>query len=145
MQVSRFSSRGPEVAVVAPGEEITSTYLNGTVAVLSGTSMAAPFVAGVVALAVAHRRVIGRPLQSQAELLDLLHKTALHEGRPAGEVPDFGWGILDPKDVVDASDTPPPPDDQGMLTFGPADFSPAGLAKVGGLLGKQNGITLRAR
>ncbi|MFP3813881.1 S8 family serine peptidase, partial [Bacillus sp. SIMBA_005] len=34
----------------APGEEILSTYLNGTYAKLSGTSMATPHISGALAL-----------------------------------------------------------------------------------------------
>jgi major intracellular serine protease len=49
LKASPFSSCGPEVALTAPREKITSTFLNGTVAVLSGTSMATPFMAGAVA------------------------------------------------------------------------------------------------
>lgn len=50
-KVADFSSRGPHIAVGAPGVDILSTFKGKQYARLSGTSMATPFVAGLLALA----------------------------------------------------------------------------------------------
>lgn len=48
-QVAPFSNRGPVVDVLAPGVNINSSVLSGRFAAFSGTSMAAPHVAGAFA------------------------------------------------------------------------------------------------
>lgn len=49
-RISSFSNSNREVDLVAPGEDIVSTYPNNQFAVLSGTSMAAPHVSAAAAL-----------------------------------------------------------------------------------------------
>ena len=49
-QLAAFSSRGSQIGICAPGVAIRSSYLHGCYALWSGTSMAAPWVAGGAAL-----------------------------------------------------------------------------------------------
>ncbi len=51
--VASFSSRGPQVAYIAPGVDILSAKMGGGYATMSGTSMASPHICGLAALAFA--------------------------------------------------------------------------------------------
>jgi len=56
LQRSSFSSYGPEVDLLAPGRDIMTTRADGTYAPMTGTSFAAPQVAGIAALELAQGR-----------------------------------------------------------------------------------------
>ncbi|MFH2202423.1 MAG: S8 family peptidase [Elusimicrobiota bacterium] len=73
-KVADFSSRGPEVDLVAPGVSIRSTAMGGGYSWKTGTSMASPHVAGLAALAIgAHGlrgvRAVRKALKEAAEML----------------------------------------------------------------------------
>ncbi len=101
-KISSFSSRGPEVDIVAPGDQILSTYPTRTYARLSGTSMATPFVAGVVALMLAKHKKFGgsTPINNQKDLVDHLRRTAIDLG-PEGFDEAYGFGLINPVELID--------------------------------------------
>jgi subtilisin family serine protease len=84
-----FSNYGSYVDVAAPGVDILSTYFTGSYAYMSGTSMAAPHVAGVAALVEA-----AAPGLTPEEVEEVLTGTAIDLG-PAGRDDVFGSGRVD--------------------------------------------------
>ena len=110
-QVASWSCRGPEVELSAPGVSITSTYPNDTYASASGTSMAAPHVAGAAALVIK-----GAPVDQNADgkvnQIDVrlcLQRTALDLGA-AGRDTAYGYGRIRADLAVTACQSPPPPE-----------------------------------
>lgn len=95
------SARGREMDILAPGEDITSTYPAQIYATLSGTSMAAPFVAGVTALILSkHQSDPGdTPVLTQQDVLAHLIKSATDAG-DEGFDQVFGYGLINPKSLL---------------------------------------------
>ncbi|MBF0688128.1 MAG: S8 family serine peptidase [Cellulomonas sp.] len=90
---SSFSQTGPHIDLVAPGEDVLSTWPGQRAAWRSGTSMAAPHVSGVAALL----RAVS-PGLTAARVADVLRRTARPlRDDPADPVPNdrYGHGILD--------------------------------------------------
>ena len=83
-----FSDIGPEVDLSALGVDVVSFLLGGGLGARSGTSFAAPHVAGTAAF-----HVLRTPTLSLAELELLLRLQALEADAP-GHDPKTGWGVI---------------------------------------------------
>lgn len=70
---SSFSNWGVCVNILAPGESIKSTYIQGTTKLLAGTSMASPQIAGIVALTLGENKNIN-PNELKKLLLNKCNK-----------------------------------------------------------------------
>ncbi|TVS10903.1 MAG: hypothetical protein EA424_24540 [Planctomycetaceae bacterium] len=92
---SSFSSTGPDVELAAPGSSIYSTVSGGGYGWKSGTSMAAPHVAGTAALVIASGII---DLDGDGRINDevrwVLQSTAVDLG-PEGRDDHFGYGLID--------------------------------------------------
>lgn len=105
---SSFSNYGTLIDVSAPGSSILSTLNSGTqgpstenYASYSGTSMASPHVAGVVALMQSRRKALGLALLTPAEVESTLKSTAYAlAGACSG---GCGSGIVDARKAVDSA------------------------------------------
>lgn len=111
-QRARFSSMGEGVDTAAPGVDMISCAPNGQYAKSSGTSMATPLVCGVSVLAYsAHQKANGdTPIDTTEELRELLHDTAIDVGNDGWD-PEYGYGIIDPDDMLPREDDPIPEPD----------------------------------
>ncbi|MCI2253081.1 S8 family peptidase [Domibacillus sp. PGB-M46] len=83
-----FSSTGSTVEIAAPGQSIVSTYLNNGYARMSGTSMAAPYVSGELALLKQ-----ANPTADAVRLRTILKDTSKDLGT-AGRDSWFGYGFM---------------------------------------------------
>ncbi|MEN6369153.1 MAG: S8 family serine peptidase [Thermotogota bacterium] len=87
--VATFSNTGASLDLVSLGVDVLSLLPGGFLASLSGTSFAAPRIAGIAALHLAQH-----PGLTVAELVDILRRAALDVGDP-GRDTESGWGLIE--------------------------------------------------
>jgi subtilisin family serine protease len=89
--IAKFSSRGPQVAFIAPGVAVYSTVPNGGYDTYNGTSMATPHMTGLAALAVARG----------ARTPDAVRAALKRAASPIGLAPsEQGAGVVDAAKLV---------------------------------------------
>jgi len=96
------SSYGSQLDLVAPGANVTSTWLSGGYNSSSGTSFAAPHVAGVASLLLSND-----PDLTSTELREIIIGSA-RDISLVGFDPYTGWGCLDAQAALEQLDPPLP-------------------------------------
>ena len=112
-KIAKFSSRGEKVEWAAPGVNIYSTFLNNQYASLNGTSMACPFIAGVVALMLAkHKKQEEKTgkndCKTVSEMRAHLLKYTMDKGR-LGKDNAWGYGVIDVEKLIGSEPEIPHP------------------------------------
>lgn len=85
---ANFSSTGSMVEIAAPGVRILSTYLGNQYAYISGTSMAAPYVSGELAL-----MIQAYPHLSNKEIRKVMIEHTMDLGQ-SGRDAFYGYGLM---------------------------------------------------
>lgn len=104
---ARFSNTGQNLDFLAPGVNIMSTVPDNWYALLSGTSMAAPFACGVAALVLSYTRKTGKFVLNDVEdYRNLFRQYTIPVTDAALKDQKFyqGFGIIDPRKLDEAMD-----------------------------------------
>ncbi len=94
--ISSFSRINDSVTVVAPGENVLSTYNNGEYISMNGTSQAAPLVSGLAALALSVKENL-TPSELKQVLIDSCEELGVE-----GYDTTYGYGLVNGKNMIDS-------------------------------------------
>jgi len=99
---ANFSSGGPQMVIAAPGQQILScSNRSSGFVMMSGTSMATPFVAGCFAVIISKMRSIGEPSWTSIQAVNAFVKANAKDLGPPGHDPATGYGQFDMTDLMD--------------------------------------------
>lgn len=123
-----FSSWGPQVDTACPGTHILSCGNGGNYILMSGTSQAAPYFTGCVALAMS----AGVKFDGTARQAREWIKTVSMDAGTPGEDQKFGIGMVDFSKFIPATPKPEPPKiptehGEHIIDFGPIFKKALGL------------------
>lgn len=103
-KAARFNSTGSQVDVSAPGVDIYSTWLGNGYAKLSGTSMACPFITGLVLLLLAkHEKQEKETGKNDCKTVDQVKQHLIKYADDKGVVGRdnvWGYGVVDPTKLI---------------------------------------------
>jgi subtilisin len=91
--ISNFSSRSNDADFALPGEDILTTNLNNQYSIVNGTSFAAPFLSGLVAIILSEAKK-KNIVYTTKQIKELLIQTCKDYG-PIGKDRLFGYGIIE--------------------------------------------------
>ena len=101
-QIASFSSGGREIDIATPGEDITSCSHRGSqLALMSGTSMAAPFATALCTLVLELLLKTGAALPTSYQWWRDFFSKNCYDSGPAGKDQQFGFGIPIYTGIVD--------------------------------------------
>ncbi len=96
--IAEFSSSGPQVDIAMPGEEVLSTFPGNQYRVMSGTSMATPAAAGLLACILA-----SRPRDESIRNVDGMRNFLAKHSEDRGQLGKdnrFGFGVPNAAELV---------------------------------------------
>jgi subtilisin family serine protease len=91
--ISDFSSRSGNADFALPGENILTTSLNNKYSIVNGTSFAAPFLSGLLAIILSEAKN-KNIIYTVDQIKNILINSSKDYG-PEGKDPYFGYGIID--------------------------------------------------